>query len=170
MNIGIYSGTFDPVHAGHISFALASIGRCKLENIFLLPEKNPRGKQNVTPIMQRTAQIEEAIRDHTRLKIMTLGMDRFTPRQTLPQLEKQFPGAKLYFLIGSDVVRTLPYRWPDLSLLLERTALIIGMRSGDREEEIEAVLKTLPASAEYTILRAAKNHLASSQLRSEREL
>ena len=48
--IGIYAGTFDPVHAGHVAFALQSLEAAKLDRVYFLPERRPRGKRQVKNI------------------------------------------------------------------------------------------------------------------------
>ncbi|HEU5121705.1 MAG TPA: adenylyltransferase/cytidyltransferase family protein, partial [Candidatus Saccharimonadales bacterium] len=53
--IGIYSGTFDPVHYGHIAFAASAIRACNLDEVVFLPEPQPRYKAGVTDIAHRLA-------------------------------------------------------------------------------------------------------------------
>jgi cytidyltransferase-like protein len=59
--IGIYSGTFDPVHAGHMAFALQAMQEAKLDRLYFLPERRPRYKQGVEHFAHRVAMLERAI-------------------------------------------------------------------------------------------------------------
>src|SRR5262249_6224728 len=102
--IGIYAGTFDPVHSGHGAFALEAIEASRLDEIYFLPERQPRGKQQVEHFGHRTGMLERALKPHPRLKVMELVDANFSVRRTLPQLRRRFAGSELVFLFGSDIV------------------------------------------------------------------
>lgn len=157
--IGIYSGTFDPVHGGHVAFALAALKTCGLSEVVFLPEERPRGKQNVTALSHRTALLEKAIQTHPNLHIAKVSSPQFTVAQTLPELQKRFPSAELTLLVGSDVARGISY-WPDADMLFKEVHLAIGMRSGDSKAEIGA---NLPAGTTFVETNFAM--VASSQIR-----
>lgn len=158
--IGIYSGTFDPVHAGHIAFALATLRTCKLDKVVFLPEAQPRNKQDVTTISHRVTLLEAALANTSSLEVIRLLHPTFTVRHVLPQLRILFTGAELTLLVGSDVARSLPY-WPDSDELLSEMSLAIGMRAGDTEEAV----RQLVASNDITFIRTDFSGLTSSQVR-----
>ena len=64
--IGIFAGTFDPVHKGHISFALQAIEAAGLDEVVFLPEPRPRHKQSVTDQSHRIAMINLAIKAYPK--------------------------------------------------------------------------------------------------------
>jgi nicotinate-nucleotide adenylyltransferase len=167
--IGIYSGTFDPLHAGHIAFARESLRVCDLDEIVLLPEPTPRGKYNVTDASQRTMFIKNAIATIPDITIATLTSRQFTIKDTLPELSALFPQAHFIFLVGSDVVRTFLYQWENLDALLAQSALAIGMRAGDTEEEMTAIIDTLQQTYDlpitYSFVYTPHADVASSQIR-----
>lgn len=169
MNIGIYPGTFDPVHKGHIGFGLAAAHQCGLESVVLLPEGSPRGKQGVSHVARRAALIEEAVRPFEQLNVTLLNDERFTVERTLPALEKLFPETNLTLMLGSDVVNTFLYRWPGLDVLLRRMPLAIGMRAGDDRAAVEAVLAACQAELGvvigYQLLDSPHPEARSSALR-----
>lgn len=163
--IGIYPGTFDPVHAGHIAFATAALLECQLDEVVFLPEKTPRGKQNVTATAHRVALLEKAIENTAGLRVAALASERFTVKQTLPELRALFGDAELTLLLGSDVALSLPY-WPDVDVLLQEMPLVIGMRAGDSRQRITATFQNAAMNAHYIFIETDHSHLASSQVRS----
>jgi nicotinate-nucleotide adenylyltransferase len=102
--IGVYAGSFDPVHAGHISFALQALQAAQLDKIYFLPERRPRAKQHVEHFGHRVAMLRRAIEPHSQFGILELVDVSFSVERTLPELQQQFEGDELVFLFGSDVV------------------------------------------------------------------
>lgn len=168
-SIGIYSGTFDPIHPGHIAFAEEAMRACCLDEVVFLPEQNPRGKNNVTDMIHRVALIQRATATIPGLRVMQLASERFTVRQTLPELRRIFSVSHLTFLVGSDVVRTFLYRWEGLDMLLGEVSFAIGLRANDSPEEMIDIMTQLSHDynnpANYTLISTSEADLASSQLR-----
>ena len=168
--IGIFAGTFDPVHSGHIAFCQAALRAADLERVVLLPEGSPRGKTRVTSLAHRRAMLELVSAADSRLEVLTLPSKRFSVAETLPQLQQRFAGHPLSLLIGSDVVRTFADRWPDLGALVAEMELIIGLRAGDTPAEMERLLHALqqafPATPiRYRFIGSPHARAASSQIR-----
>jgi nicotinate-nucleotide adenylyltransferase len=167
--IGIYPGTFDPVHPGHISFAQEALRACQLDEIALLPERLPRGKQHVTGLAQRVRLLTEATAATPGVRIVQLQSAQFTVSETLPELRQLFPHAELTLLVGSDVARTFLYRWPGLKILLASMQLAIGLRAHDTPEEMAGIIQELEQqysiTVPYTLIHTPHAHLASSHFR-----
>ncbi len=167
--IGIFSGTFDPVHTGHVAFALQASKECKLDTVYFLPEKKPREKQGVTSYSNRAAMLKIAIKNNSNLQLGPELGDRFTVRYTLPKIQKEFDGARVVFLLGSDVVRTFTYRWEGLQEFLESVELCIGLRKSDDPQDIitilEAMKKQYNAKLVYCLIGSDKEHVSSTTIR-----
>lgn len=163
-HIGIYPGTFDPVHEGHIAFANEGAELFHLEKVVFLPEKNPRRKQNVTDISARQKKLSSSLAAHSKLEALLLDTDQFTILETLPKLHQLFQGSKFTFFIGSDVALHLP-NWENLPLLLESVSFLIAMREGDSESEIENALRRLSTPVRYTIIGSPHPKARSSIIR-----
>jgi nicotinate-nucleotide adenylyltransferase len=162
--IGIYPGTFDPVHAGHITFAVNTLAKCGLDEIVFIPEHRPRGKDAVTAITHRYAMLASTLQDHTGLKAALLETPRFTVNETLPELKRLFPEAHLTFLIGSDVAGTLA-NWDDVDTLLPEVSFAIGLRGSDTSSQVTNTLKSLAAGQRvinYTIIPGTTQLTTSS--------
>lgn len=173
-NVGIYPGTFDPIHQGHISFALETLRACALDQVVFLPEPTPRGKDTVSAITDRIERTEQAIKGITGLSIFSPSSSQFTVRDTLPELRRKFGDAELTLLVGSDIVRTFQHRWQDLDLLLKDVSLAIGMRAEDTENDIVTIIKHLEKQYDivirYTLVTTPDNHRASSHVRNSSTL
>lgn len=129
--IGIYAGTFNPVHLGHIAFALQAIKEADLDQVVFLPERQPRHKVGVEHFGHRVAMLKRAIRPYTNMSIVELVDRNFTVMKTMPQLLRAFPDSQLTLLMGSDVALDIPH-WQHAQRLLESTELVVGVRS-DRQ-------------------------------------
>lgn len=161
MTIGIFPGTFDPAHEGHIAFALAAGRGGGLDRVIFLPEHSPRGKTGVSPLPQRLSQIKQLVEKHPSLEVAALDSRQFTVAETLPELRRLFAG-ELTLLIGSDVAHTL-HLWPNLGALLDEMKLAVGLRGEHTANEIEQLIVKL--GAEYSIIQTPHRNVSSSQIR-----
>lgn len=141
--VGVYAGTFDPVHSGHIAFALQAMQAAKLDKVYFLPERRPRAKQQVEHFGHRVAMLRRALGPHPQFDMLELVEVRFSVERTLPTLQKRFPGVGLVFLFGSDVVPGLA-DWPNAELLLETSELVIGIRSRDDSAKLRETIERWP--------------------------
>ncbi len=163
--IGIYSGTFDPVHEGHIGFALEALRCCNLHKIIFIPEEKPRGKQMVSDIAHRLEMLKIATEEYDSLGIEILPQKTLTTNQTLPYLQQKYFGAELTLLIGSDIVRTFSCGWPDLGLLLSSVELAVGLRGQDSENEVLQMLAQTGLDARFKIIKSAHAGVSSTKIR-----
>jgi nicotinate-nucleotide adenylyltransferase len=143
--VGIYAGTFNPVHTGHIAFALMALEQARLDVIYFLPERRPRHKQHVEHYGHRVAMIRQALRPHPKLEVLETDDVSFTVRRTHRRLRQEFDDAQLVYLMGSDVMRGL-HTWQHVDTLLRDTELAIGLRAGDSMASVRNVLATLPVA------------------------
>jgi nicotinate-nucleotide adenylyltransferase len=125
MNIGVFGGTFDPPHNGHIKLAEAAIEQLALDEVLFLPaRKNPlKPRQPVATAKQRLAMLEEVIKMNPKFSVCDIEIMSPEPSfsaNTLKQLSLARP-AKYWFLMGSDSLAEIS-RWyrPDELLRLAR--------------------------------------------------
>jgi nicotinate-nucleotide adenylyltransferase len=133
--VGLYSGTFDPIHLGHITFALQAIEEAGLHKVYFLPERVPRDKETHELFGHRVAMIKQAIKPHPRLAILELDDKTLSVQRTLPKLEKLFNKHRLVFLFGSDKIPDL-ISWPYADKLLKSSEIVIGLRQGTSLKQI----------------------------------
>lgn len=163
INIGIYPGTFDPIHAGHIAFAREALRQNNLHQVVFLPEPKPRTKLNVSPIEMRCALIQSTVATYDQLDLLQLSSDTFSTENSLDEILEHFHYPQLSLLIGSDVAKTLP-SWSDLDRLLEACNLVVGLRGNDTQEQITKTLEGLSIRSVSFVSTPMRN-VSSAQLR-----
>ena len=162
--IGIFAGSFNPIHAGHITLALKAIDEASLDMVYLMPERLPRYKSKLEHFGHRSAMISRAIRPHSKLALLELPERRFDVDKTLTSLERKFVGDQLVLLMGSDVVLGLK-DWPGIAKLLSRCELIIGMRDAEQKSEVVDALTSLPVNAKFKLIASHASGVSSSSIR-----
>lgn len=164
--IGIFAGTFDPIHQGHIAFAKAALNT-GLEKVMFLPEPRPRRKQGVKALEHRRAMVRIAIANEPDLGMIVLEQARFTPHETLPKLQARFPGYKLVLLFGGDVVSHIA-NWPHVKTLVNAAELMIASRLQDTASlraKLQTLEKTRNLKFKYNIIYPGNEQYASSVIR-----
>jgi nicotinate-nucleotide adenylyltransferase len=162
--IGIYAGTFDPVHAGHVAFALQAVKTAGLERLYFLPERRPRGKQHVEHFGHRVAMLRQALKPHPQFAVLELPDTSFSVRYTLPRLRKRFGKAELFFLFGSDVTDHIQ-EWPEADQLLKHE-LIIGLRGKDDSKNLQQAIADWPVQPRaVTLLNSHAPTVSSGKIR-----
>lgn len=163
--IGIYSGTFDPVHAGHLSFALQALAEARLDTVYFLPERRPRGKTGTEHFGHRAAMLKRATRPYRKLRVLELEDVSFTVATTLPRLQKKFPKARLVFLVGSDVTAHLP-QWNNSRQLLKQTELVVGVRAADNLALVQESIERWPTKPlGTTVIKSSAPTVSSRKIR-----
>lgn len=161
--IGIFAGTFDPVHKGHIGFALQALEE-GLERVIFVPEYLPR-KQQVTDFSHRVAMLKLATSEHPGLEVAKLTHEQFSVKRTLPELKRRF-GTELSLLVGSDVAKTLA-DWPDASELLREMPLVVGLRGSDMEQDVESCLARVGQTVQLSCIPSPEMHMTSKLIRQD---
>ena len=168
MKIGIYPGAFDPVHNGHVAFAIASAKRYGLDRVYFLPEPRPRHKQGVKALEHRVAMLEFATKHDESLGVIQLDQQRFTILETWPIITARFEGAQLFMLLGSDVARRLT-SWPHIQEFSHTLPhFIIGARDADIQlvhEVMDVLQQTKGMRVAYDIFETEHQQYNSTRIR-----
>jgi nicotinate-nucleotide adenylyltransferase len=163
--IGIFSGTFDPVHLGHLEFCLLALEKGGLDKVVLLPEHTPRSKHGVLDFAHRVEMLRLAAAEHHSVEVRVLKSRQFTVSETLSEIRELFPGDELVMLVGSDVVKNFERGWENLADLLAEVSLIIGLREQETTSEIDEVMRQLEIPCEYLCVQSPRRKEASSRVR-----
>lgn len=165
--MGIYAGTFDPVHEGHIAFARQAITACGLDKVFFLVEPRPRRKQGVRALEHREAMVRLAIANEVRFGIIQLEQTHFSVEATLPKIQALFEGAEIHFLMGEDIIKHLN-DWPHVEELLQNSSFIVGIRKGEAPK-VRGVLahikKVRNLSFPFKLITTEQSTVSSSKIR-----
>jgi nicotinate-nucleotide adenylyltransferase len=146
MRLGIYGGTFDPVHYGHLLAAEQCREQCRLDEVWFMPAASPPHKQQVevTPGARRAEMLELATAGHPQLRVSRIELDRSGPSytvETLQQLREEQPDRALFLLIGADSLADLP-AWREPDRILELAEVLVVNR-GRRQPHVQGVVETL---------------------------
>lgn len=112
MRAGIFGGTFDPPHLGHLILAAEAFAQLKLDRLLWLPTPLPPHKPGrpISPILQRMALVQAVVDPDPDFELSRVDVDRQPPYyavDTLHHLRQQMPEAALVYLMGGDSLHDL---------------------------------------------------------------
>ena len=135
MKIGVFGGTFNPIHLGHTLGAAHVMKELALDQVLFVPVKNPVHKEldgNTSP-EERFEMLKLAIKDVPAFSIETIELERDEPSYTiytLQALNKKYPESKLYLIIGTDSFNSLD-SWLDHGAIYDLALIAVMRRVGD---------------------------------------
>ena len=111
--LGLLGGTFDPPHFGHLWLAETAREQLDLNKVCFLPVGDPVHKQNrsITAVSHRIQMTQLAIQNHPDFFVDTIDSERADPHTTvslIPLLQRKYPDAQIWWIIGGDSLRDLP--------------------------------------------------------------
>ena len=165
--IGILGGTFNPPHRGHIALARHAKIELGLDRVLLMPANSaPHKGEREDPGPQRRFEMcRLAVRDEAPLEACGLEIERggqsYTV-DTLRAIHASHEEAKLTFIVGADMARTLP-SWREPRALVELADLAVAEREDAGREEVLRALGPLRASVRF--LKMPLVEVSSSRVR-----
>jgi nicotinate-nucleotide adenylyltransferase len=132
MRIGVFGGTFDPIHYGHLLLAEQCREQGRLDQVWFVPAPRPPHKadQPLTRFDLRVEMLALAIAGNPAFVINEIEKDRAGPSytvDTLAEFQKRHPGDEFFLLVGSDTLVDLPH-WYDPVGVLRRAGLLVVLR------------------------------------------
>ena len=129
--VGIFGGSFDPVHNAHVALARLALAELQLDEVIWLPAGQPWQKQRaVTPALHREAMVRLAMRDEPHFAISRIEIERSGPSYTVDsvrELQAARPGLKWFLVIGQDQYARF-HTWHEWQSLLALVTLAIANR------------------------------------------
>lgn len=146
--LGVFGGTFDPPHLGHLILAECALDALNLSCVLFVLAADPPHKQgqHVTPLQHRLPMLESALAANPRFLLSRTDIDRPGPHyssDTMRLLASEYPGADLFFLMGGDSLHAFP-TWHAPSSILTYTSLGVMRRPGN-EIDLVGLESQLPA-------------------------
>jgi len=141
MRVGIFGGTFDPIHIGHLILAESCREACGLDRVlFVVAGEPPHKGKPRTSAKHRLEMVELAIAGHEAFEASEIELDRPGPHysfETLERLTTEKPADELFFLIGADSLADLP-GWRKPERICELASLVVVNRPGTPVEVLRA--------------------------------
>ncbi len=176
MRLGLFGGTFDPPHAGHLAVARAARDLLALDRVELIPTRVPPHRQPpAASAPDRFAMVALAVLDEPRLvpsprEIVRDGVSYTV--ETLRRLEREHPEIEPYLVLGLDSYLDLPH-WKEPGEIVARAHLVIAPRPGatvalrpeDRRRRLSPGAEPAPGRRAVFVLAMDEVPLAATELR-----
>lgn len=170
MRIGIFGGTFDPPHVGHLILAEECRTQLNLDKLLWVVTDNPPHKRyvSVSPIEDRVKLVEKAIADNNAFFLSRVDIDRPAPHfaiDTVNILKNENQGAQFFYLMGGDSLHDLP-TWNRPKDFIELCDGIGVMRRHADQVDLVSLEHLLPGiSKKVMIVDAPILEISSKEIR-----
>lgn len=147
-SIGVFGGTFDPPHIGHLILAAEALSQLQLDRVLwvVTPEPPHKPNQPITNVYQRIEMTRRVIANNAGFELSTIESDRPGPHYTLDTidlLQIRNPTSRLVLLIGGDSLRDLP-TWNRPEELVTAVHSFGVMRRPGAEFDLSTLEESLP--------------------------
>jgi nicotinate-nucleotide adenylyltransferase len=134
MTIGLFGGSFDPIHHGHLIVAQAVVDALGLEELRFVPAREQPFKTGLhrAPPETRARMVELAIAGEPRFRLERAELERSGPSytvDTLRALHQREPGRRFALLVGADAARDLP-KWREADQVAALAEIVVFARAG----------------------------------------
>jgi nicotinate-nucleotide adenylyltransferase len=135
MKLGLFGGTFDPVHLGHLLVAQAALEELELDRLYFIPAaQSPfKPESQPSPAAERLQLLRLALAGHTKYEVDEQEIRRGGTSYTIDTLRdyaRRFPQAGLFYLVGADNVASLP-AWREADELARLAEFVAIPRPGE---------------------------------------
>jgi nicotinate-nucleotide adenylyltransferase len=168
--IGLFGGTFDPPHLGHLILASEAVHQLGLSRLLWMLAPDPPHKldQSITPLPHRLEMLKRTIAGNPRFEISYLEIERPGPHYTIDtvrQLSQLDPGADITLLLGGDSLRDLPtWRLPS-ELVSDVCEIGVMRRPGDPFDMPVLETKVPGVTKKVSFIDASLQELSSREIR-----
>jgi nicotinate-nucleotide adenylyltransferase len=169
--IGLFGGTFDPPHLGHLILASEAYSQLALDRLLWILTPEPPHKQDlsITSIQHRLAMVKLAIEGNPSFELSHIELDRPGPHYTLDTVEliaEKYPESDITPIIGGDSLRDMP-KWHRPKELLQACHWVGVMRRPGEQENLAVLENDLPGiSSKVHYVDAPLLEIASREIRS----
>lgn len=140
MKIGLYGGTFDPIHVGHLIVMENVFNFLDIDKIIILPSSNPPHKVNKqkTKAELRIEMVKRAIADNPRVELSTYEArndDVVYTHETLEYFKKSYPENEFYYIMGEDSFMTID-TWKNYEKILNDKLIVFTRSNTDSDSDL----------------------------------
>ncbi len=149
MKVGLFFGSFNPIHIGHLIIANTVRGYAKLDQVwFIVSPQNPfKSSKSLLPDVDRLRMVELAIEDNFELRVSNIEFSMPKPSytvDTLAYLKERYPQHLFSLVLGSDNLRHF-HKWKNYQEILNHYGMIIYPRPDMEKDKIREEIKNHPA-------------------------
>jgi len=153
MKIGLYFGTFNPIHVGHLVIANFMAEFTDLDQVWMVvtPQNPLKDKSTLLPDFHRLALVKVAIDDNTKLRASDIEFNLPKPSYTtttLSYLKEKYPSDSFALIMGEDNLRTF-HKWFNHEVILEKHKIYVYPRVLTMQEELEVVAMSADLINDY---------------------
>ena len=136
MRIGVFGGTFDPIHVGHLAIAQAALESAKLDHIVFVPARRSPLKERGPEASEadRLLMLEVAVKGEPRFAVSRLELEREGPSYTVDTLEALRAQGDLFLILGSDALADFQ-RWHSPDRIRALAKILVARRPGAPEPD-----------------------------------
>ncbi|RMA66144.1 nicotinate (nicotinamide) nucleotide adenylyltransferase [Ulvibacter antarcticus] len=139
--IGLYFGTFNPIHVGHLTIANYMVEFSDLDEVWMVvtPHNPHKKKSTLLADNHRLTMVRIALEDYPKLKASNVEFDLEQPNytvNTLVHLEEQHPDADFCLIMGEDNLKSF-HKWKNFEVILERYAIYVYPRVSEGKIETQ---------------------------------
>jgi nicotinate-nucleotide adenylyltransferase len=129
--VGVFGGTFDPVHVGHLAIANAALDELGLDRVYFVPARRSPSKQDgpIASADDRLAMLMAATHDEPRFRVSRVELDRTGPSFTVDTLESLRDQGPLFLILGSDAYADFE-RWREPARIRDLATIVLAARPG----------------------------------------
>jgi nicotinate-nucleotide adenylyltransferase len=145
MKVGLYFGTFNPIHVGHLVIANYMADYTDLDQVWMIvtPQNPLKVKSSLLPDYHRLALVQEAIEDNYKLRASDIEFKLPKPNYTtttLAYLKEKYPTHEFSLIMGEDNLRTF-HKWQNHEVILKNHKLYVYPRvlTLQEEEEVQEI-------------------------------
>ena len=133
--IGLYFGTFNPIHVGHLTIANYMVEFSDLDEVWMVvtPHNPHKKKKTLLEDIHRLTMVRIALEDYPKLKASNIEFDLPQPNytvNTLAHLEEKYPESSFCLIMGEDNLKSF-HKWKNYEVILERYELYVYPRISD---------------------------------------
>ncbi len=167
--IGLFGGTFDPPHKGHIALAEAVLKRFCLDKIIFIPAGNPPHKthKKITDKLNRYEMVKLSVAHEPRFLVSDFDIKNEKPNYsylTIEHFKKLYPDDEIFFIVGEDSYRDLPL-WKNYPQILSLCTFVVVNRPDVENADYYKSYKTIVPAHKALFLDDFSYDLSSTELR-----
>jgi nicotinate-nucleotide adenylyltransferase len=168
MRLGLFGGTFDPIHLGHLILAEQCRESCALDRVwFVVAGEPPHKRRERTVVAHRLEMARIAVAGHPAFVVSEIEATRPGPHysvETLESVRREHPDDELFFLIGADSLNDLP-TWRDPVRIAQLATIVVVNRTGIEQVDRAPLPSFGPGSHEIVPVTIPSIGIASTDLR-----